>query len=116
VVSVARIELGRHVAADPSSLALLLSGPTGRDLWGDNELTLAAPQRSGVGFRVDVATSGPVPSRGRILIFAGADGPIASEVRLTLSTVSTEVPTLRRAAETFLDALGTAAQERSSAA
>ena len=111
----ARIEVVRHVAADPSSLALLLSGPTGRDLWDSDALVLAAPQRSGLGFHVDVATTSPANARGRILIAAGEDGPIASDVRLTLSVVG-DVPAMRRAAEDFLDALSAAAQARSSAA
>ena len=111
----ARIELARHVSADPSSLALLLSGPTGRELWGIDSLVLGAPQRSGLGFRVDLATTTPANARGRILIAAGADGPIASEVILTLSVVG-DVPAMRRAAEQFLDALTVAAQARSSAA
>jgi len=112
---VARIELQRHVAADPSSLALLLSGPTGRDLWADDSLVLGAPRRTGLGFRVDVATSAPAMARGRILISAGADGPIASEVQFTLSAVG-DVPRLRRAASDYLEALAAAAQARSSAA
>src|SRR4051794_32296226 len=70
----ARIEVARHVAADPSSLALLLSGPGGRDLWCDDALVLGAPQRSGLGFRVDLATRLPANARGRILISAGTDG------------------------------------------
>ena len=111
----ARIEVVRHVAADPSSLALLLSGPTGRELWEDDNLMLGAPERSGLGFRVDVATSSPANARGRILIAAGADGPIASDVQLTLSAVG-NVPAIRRAADDFLDALAAAAQARSSAA
>jgi hypothetical protein len=111
----ARIDVVRHVAADPSSLALLLSGPTGRELWEGDSLLLGAPQRSGLGFRVDVATSAPAHARGRILITAGSDGPIASEVRLTISAVG-DVPAMRRAADRFLEALAVAAQARSSAA
>ena len=111
----ARIEVVRHVAADPSSLALLLSGPTGRELWDGDSLVLGAPRRSGLGFRVDIATTTPANARGRILIAAGADGPIASEVQLTLSAVG-DVPAMRRVADEFLDALAAAAQARSSAA
>ena len=111
----ARIELSRHVVADPPGLALLLSGPTGRDLWADDSLVLGPPQRSGLGFLVDVAASAPANARGRILIAAGADGPLASEVRLTMSVVG-NVPAMRRSAEAFLDALAAAAQARSSAA
>lgn len=111
----ARIEVVRQVAADPSSLALLLSGPTGRELWEGDSLVLGAPERSGLGFRVDVAATAPANARGRILIAAGSDGPIASEVRLTLSAVG-NVPAMRRAADQFLDALASAAQARSSAA
>jgi len=111
----ARIEVVRHVAADPSSLALLLSGPTGRELWDGDSLLLGAPQRSGLGFRVDLATTAPAKAHGRILIAAGSDGPIASEVQLTLSAVG-DVPAIRRVADEFLDALAAAAQARSSAA
>lgn len=111
----ARIEVVRHVAADPSSLALLLSGPTGRELWGDDALVLSAPQRSGLGFRVDVATNSPAAARGRILIAAGADGPVASDVSLTFSVVG-NVPAMRQAIGRFMDALTAAAQARSSAA
>ena len=111
----ARIEVARHVAADPSSLALLLSGPTGRELWGDDSLVLSAPQRSGLGFRVDVAATSPANARGRVLIAAGADGPISSEVTLTFSVVG-DVPAMRQAVVRFLDALTSAAQARSSAA
>jgi hypothetical protein len=111
----ARIEVVRHVAADPSSLALLLSGPTGRELWVDGLLALSAPTRSGLGFRVDVAATAPANARGRILIAPGADGPISSEVTLTFSVVG-EVPGMRHAVARFLDALAAAAQARSSAA
>ena len=111
----ARIEVARHVAADPSSLALLLSGPAGRELWDDDSLVLSAPTRSGLGFRVDVAATVPANARGRILIAAGADGPIASEVKLTFSVVG-DVPAMRDAVARFLDALTVAAQARSSAA
>jgi hypothetical protein len=111
----ARIEVVRHVAADPASLALLLSGPTGRELWVDDSLALSAPTRSGLGFRVDLAATAPANARGRILIAAGADGPISSEVTLTVSVVG-DVPAMRHAVARFLDALAAAAQARSSAA
>ena len=52
----AQIEVVRQVAADPASLALLLSGPTGRELLDGAPFELGAPQRSGLGFRVDLAT------------------------------------------------------------
>jgi hypothetical protein len=115
VSNVARIDISRHVEADPASVALLLSGPTGRELWPDAELVLAAPQRSGVGFRVDFSV-GEGYGRGRILIAASSDGPIASDVRLTLSTADVLNLALRRACDQFVDSLAVAAQERSSAA
>lgn len=110
----ARIEISQHVEADPASVALLLSGPTGRDLWPQT-LILAPPQRSGVGFRVDFSV-GDGQGRGRILITAGSGGPIASDVRLTLSTSGPVAVPLRREAEQFLAGLAAAAQARSSAA
>lgn len=111
----ARIDLSRHVEADPASVALLLSGPTGRDLWPDAELVLAPPRRSGVGFRVDFSV-GEGFGRGRILIAASSDGPVASDVRLTLSTADSLALQLRRAADEFVAGLADAAQARSSAA
>lgn len=111
----ARIEISQHVEADPASVALLLSGPTGRELWPELALVLAPPQRSGVGFRVDFSV-GEGQGRGRILITAGAGGPIASDVRLTLSTSGPATVSLRREAEEFLAGLAAAAQARSSAA
>lgn len=111
----ARIDIVRHVAADPPGLALLLSGPTGRELWEAGALLLGAPRRSGMGFRVDLATAAPALARGRILISTGADGPVASEVRLTLSADG-DAAALRAAAVDYLDALADVAQARSSAA
>ena len=111
----ARIDISRHVEADPASVALLLSGPTGRELWPDAELVLAPPQRSGVGFRVDFSV-GEGHGRGRILIAASSDGPIASDVRVTLSTADSLALALRRATDEFVDGLVETAQERSSAA
>jgi hypothetical protein len=44
-----RVEVKRHVAADPASVALLLAGPASeRD--PDNGLVIAAPRRTGIGF------------------------------------------------------------------
>ena len=111
----ARIDFSRHVEADPASVALLLSGPTGRELWPDAELVLAPPQRSGVGFRVDFSV-GEGYGRGRILIAASSEGPVASEVRLTLSTADKLAGSLQGASHQFVDALATVAQARSSAA
>ena len=116
VTRVARIDLIRHVAADPASVALLLSGPTGRDLWPAGSLALAPPRRSGVGFRVDFTVADSTAARGRILVAASTDGPVASEVKLTLSTPDVSAFGLRRAAERFVEELAAAAQERSSAA
>lgn len=113
----ARIEVKRHVAADPASVALLLSGPTGRELWrGGDGLVLAAPKRSGVGFRVDCAIGDGMTGRGRILVAAGVDGPVASDVNLTLSVADAAALRVRRTAVEFLDDLAAAAQSRSTAA
>lgn len=57
-----RLEVARHVAADPASVALLLADPTGDGDRGETRLRVAdeeglevsAPRRSGIGFRADV--------------------------------------------------------------
>ena len=115
----ARTEVVRHVAADPASLALLLSGPAARELWPDADresMHLRTPMRSGVGFVVDLSVDdivvGPVRAR---LTIDPADGATTS-LRLTATAPSGTDATTRDRVARFLDALARQAQSRSSAA
>src|SRR3954468_17272958 len=112
----ARVELVRHVAADPSGLALLLSGPAGRELWPGEDVSLGGPQRSGLGFLVDLEVAGTPLARGRITITAGHGGPVGSEVLVTFSVPVTEAASLRAEAAARLAARAAAPQALSSAA
>ncbi|MDQ1704501.1 MAG: hypothetical protein QOF18_867 [Frankiaceae bacterium] len=111
-----RIEVVRHVAADPAGVALLLSGPAGRDLWPDEEAHFGPPMRSGVGFAVDLTVDeAGRHARGRVDITAAAAGPGATDLRLVLSS-NTGLSRLSLDARRFLSRLADAAQARSSAA
>ena len=113
----ARIELNRHAEADPAGVALLLSGPDGRDLWPGAAVRFGAPVRSGVGFVVEVsAEDDGRMAQGHVGISPGGSGPRASELRLVLRAPGTPTAQLTSAAGDFLEALVDAAQERSSAA
>ena len=113
----ARIELHRHADADPAGVALLLSGPVGRDLWPGAAVRFGPPVRSGVGFVVDVSADDDGRlAQGHVGIAPDGSGPCASELRLVLRAPGTPTAQLTAAANDFLEALVDAAQERSSAA
>jgi hypothetical protein len=113
----AEIDIVRHVVADPSGLALLLAGPATKDLWPVGEAAFSAPQRSGLGFVVDVrahAAGGEL--RGRLSLVADGNEARSTEIRL-VATVSG--PAARRLAEAgtrFVEQLAETARARSSAA
>jgi hypothetical protein len=118
----ARIELLRHAEADPAGVALLLSGPVGRELWPGATARFGAPVRSGVGFvvevsaEVDAADEGGLMALGHVGITPGDSGPGASDLRLVLRAPGPATARLATDADRFLEALADAAQERSSAA
>jgi hypothetical protein len=123
---VARIEVIRHIGADPAGVALLLAGPAGRELWGEEEVVMTPPERSGVGFRIDFQLPDRGPGSGQLLIAAGlaevpadalvVDAPLATEVRLSVSLPGAQAAIIGSRASEFLDRLAVAAQARSSAA
>ena len=123
----------REFAADPASVALLLSGPTAEVLWPPTDapaddidaaspraLRLGPPMRSGVGFVVDltIADSSVGPARGRLALTpASAGSPVAGTcARLLLTAAHAPASELHRRGEDFLSALGSLAVARSSAA
>ena len=113
----ARIELQRHAEADPAGVALLLSGPVGRDLWPGVAVQFGAPARSGMGFVVDVAAEDDgLTARGHVGIIPADSGPGGSELRLVLRAQGSPTARLTSDADRFLEALVDAAQQRSSAA
>jgi len=132
-----RIELGRPVQADPSSVALVLAGPAARELWpprSDRQIgavaaqrpalsvTLDPPGRAGVGFtaRTKVHAGDSVVGTGRLTILptpeTSAAEPAGCEVRLSLEASDQVAERLRREAARYLDNLAQLSRERSSAA
>src|SRR5436190_24373937 len=114
-----RTEVVRHVAADPASVALLLSGPTAVTLWPDaqeDSVVFRTPMRSAVGFVVDLSVRDVVagPARARLSI-APSDSPAVTTLSLVVTAAGTATE-LRTRAALFLDALARCAQSRSSAA
>jgi hypothetical protein len=113
---VTRIEVTRHVAADPASVALLLSEPsTTRD--PEDGWVMAPPRRAGVGFTSVTQTSAlsGFTASGRVIIVPATDA--GCDVRLVVA-VSDDVATVRakRSAARFLALLADRARARSFAA
>jgi hypothetical protein len=123
-------QIVREFAADPASVALLLSGPTADALWPDPApidadagvplVQVGPPMRAGVGFVVDLTIADPDVgnARGRLALVPGTgEVPFAgTSARLVLTSAHAPVPLLQQRGEGFLDALGSLAVARSSAA
>lgn len=123
----------RTFAADPSGVALLLSGPIAHTLWPTAEaaeptdgaegralVEVGPPMRAGVGFVVDLAVDDPElgAARGRLTLVpeTGELSVMATNARLVLTSPYAAAGELRSRAEHFLEALGTLAVARSTAA
>jgi hypothetical protein len=123
-------QIVRRFAADPAGIALLLAGPVAGSLWPPppaSEAEPAAPAaqvgpptRAGVGFVVDLNVDDPETGavRGRLaLVPEPSELPVVgTTARLLLTASSGAADTLHARGERFLDALGSLAVARSSAA
>jgi hypothetical protein len=116
-----RIEITRHAAADPASVALLLAEPViepvadGLDPtpWGG----VSGVRRSGVGFRagVDVAVGDDHQAGGVLTVVPSTDA--GCDVRIELNPNDEAAAfSVQAWAVSFLDSLTERARERSSAA
>ena len=111
------IDVVRHVVADPSGVALLLAGPATRELWPVGEARFSAPQRSGLGFVIDVrAHTAGGELHGRVMISADGNEARSTEVRLVATVSGPAARRLSEAGVRFVDALAETARARSSAA
>ena len=120
-----RLEVVRHIAADPASVALLLADPVGDGGPNDDHLHLAtedglevsAPRRSGIGFAADVT----VPLRrgaevtGTIRVEPAAEPGCDARIVLQVREGS-DGPAAERLASRFLSTLADRARSRSRAA
>jgi hypothetical protein len=116
-----RIEITRHAAADPASVALLLAEPplvTAAASADSLPVAEVSPvRRNGVGFAagVDVVVGDGQPAMGRLTVVPSTDA--GCEVRIELNPISVAAGELAEAwANGFLDSLAQRAAERSSAA
>jgi hypothetical protein len=114
----ARLEIIRHVAADPAGVALLLAEPAS---WPDPEhreqgWTVAAPHRVGTRFTaaIEIASTSGRLAAGKVTVRPSSDS--GSEIRLVVSASDTATSTVERSALTFLGLLADRAQARSLAA
>jgi hypothetical protein len=118
---VGRTELARTVAADPASVALLLSGPAGGELWSagsdGEQLQIGPPLRSGLEFAaaVTVRAAQRTVAVGRLVVSPAA-APGECDVRLLLTSARERDPDLARRGRHYLDRLTELAESRSSAA
>jgi hypothetical protein len=128
-----RIEVSRSVAADPSSVALVLAGPAARELWPPRcdrvvgvvepqqprlAVTVDPPVRAGVGFTagIEVHAGDAVVGSGRLVIGPGPGEPAGCEVRLSLEVEVAAEDRLRRDAGRYLANVADLSRARSSAA
>jgi hypothetical protein len=116
-----RIEITRHAAADPASVALLLAEPATEPAAAGLDLTpsggVSGVRRSGVGFcaGVDVAVGDDQQAVGVLTVVPSTDA--GCDVRIELSPSDDAAAFSAQAwAVTFLDSLAERASERSSAA
>ena len=126
-----RIEVCRAVAADPSSVALVLAGPAARELWPARPnqvvavvepqqpgfaVTVDPPARTGVGFaaRVEVHAGDIAVGHGRLTIVPGEDA--GCELTLALEARDETAGRLRRDASHYLSNVADLSRERSTAA
>jgi hypothetical protein len=114
----ARIELTRHVAADPAGVALLLAEPAS---WPDPDQrehgwVVTAPRRVGSRFTAVVEVlrmSGRLAGGQMTVKPSTASG---CEVKLVVSAIDADTLTVERSASAFLGLLAERAQARSLAA
>ena len=107
-----RVEVERHIAADPASVALLLAGAG-----DDHDLVIAAPRRSGVGFvaGISAADARGRPAMGELHIVPGVEP--GCEVRVSmLAADAGSAAVVRRSAAWFLATLAVQGRERARAA
>jgi hypothetical protein len=113
----AEIDVVRHVVSDPSGVALLLAGPTARDLWPVGEARFGAPQRTGLGFVIEVhAGTAGGELHGRVLIAPDGTETRSTELRLVATVDGPAARRLSEAGAGFVEALAETARARSSAA
>jgi hypothetical protein len=122
--TVTRIEIARHAAADPASVALLLAEPTGLarpadpDSAPDAEVfgELSPVRRTDAGFVAGLEVAGSSGTgHGRVRVIPTADD--GCDVRLTLSVMDDALGWQAEGwARTYLDSLVERARLRSSAA
>jgi hypothetical protein len=116
-----RIEITRHAAADPASVALLLAEPATEPVAADPVPTpwggVSGVRRSGIGFRagVDVAVGEHHQAEGVLTVVPSTDA--GCDVRIELNPSDDAAAfSVQAWAVTFLDSLAERARERSSAA
>jgi hypothetical protein len=113
---VTRVEVSRHVAADPTSVALLLAEPAAEPEH-DRAVIVTPPRRAGVGFVaiVEVIDAIGRAVTGRVLIEPATDA--GCDVRLTISAPDGAAARgIERSSATFLSDLASRAKSRSYAA
>jgi hypothetical protein len=117
---VTRIEISCHAAADPASVALLLSEPAAQPAVHrvDQPMAELGPvRRSGVGFTaaVDVAVATGQQARGQLRVVPSVDA--GCDVQITLSPAQDSAGEAARVwARGFLDSLAERARVRACAA
>jgi hypothetical protein len=113
---VSHVEITRHVAADPASVALLLA-ELASDEVSNSDLVIAAPRRTGVGFAAPlkfIEADGDVLS-GEVVVEPSAKAGCDARVEFDVPERSA-ARQVQRAGAMFLTELAAHAKSRSAAA
>jgi hypothetical protein len=113
---VARVEVTRHVAADPASVALILAEPA-REKDAPRDVVVLPPRRSGIGFTaaVEVVDAIGRAVSGQVTVEPATDA--GCDVRVFLNAPDDSAARgVERSASTFLSELAARARSRSRAA
>jgi hypothetical protein len=111
-----RVEVARHVAADPASVALLLAELAAED-GGDHGLAVTSPRRTGIGFaaRLELGHAGDAALVGEIVVEPSSGEGCDARVEFDVPDRSS-AQRVERAASAYLAALAAHARSRSFAA
>jgi hypothetical protein len=120
---VSRIDASRTMAADPASVALLLSGPAAAETWPagrGHSLSASPPTRFGAGYglRLEIRSDDDVIGTARLSVQPSAhvNGHLQCELRMTIACDDAVTAVVALEQASYLDQIVVLAESRATAA